>query len=49
MPLAKDVVFRYIDDLQSKNNPNFGDYVSYNYPIELELKETSNDYIRFEI
>lgn len=35
--------FRYIDDLISQNNPNFGDYVSDIYPSELELKETSHE------
>ena len=29
--------FRYIDDLISQNNPNFGDYVSDINPSELEL------------
>ena len=40
--------FRYIDDLQSQNNPQFGDYISEIYPPQLELKETTNDLVRFE-
>ena len=38
--------FRYIDDLMSQNNPQFGDYVSEIYPPQLVLKETTNDLIR---
>ena len=33
--------FRYIDDLFSINNVNFGNCISASYPSELELKETS--------
>ena len=40
--------FRYIDDLQSQNNPFFGNYISEIYPKELELKETSNDLSKLE-
>ena len=40
--------FRYIDDLQSQNNPRFGDFVSEIYPVELELKETTHDLVRLE-
>ena len=34
-------IFRYIDDLLSINNCNFGDFVSEIYPPELELKNTT--------
>lgn len=40
--------FRYIDDLQSQNNPQFGDYVSDIYPPELELKDTTSDLTHLE-
>ena len=33
--------FRYIDDLFSVNNLDFGNYISVIYPSELELKDTS--------
>ena len=33
--------FRYIDDVFSLNNSKFGDYVDLIYPIELEIKDTS--------
>ena len=33
--------FRYIDDLFSINNADFGNYISAIYPSELELKDTS--------
>ena len=33
--------FRYIDDLFSINNVEFGNYISPIYPSELELKDTS--------
>ena len=33
--------FRYIDDLFSANNVDFGNYISAIYPSELELKDTS--------
>ena len=32
--------FRYIDDLLSVNNENFGNYISDIYPSDLELKDT---------
>ena len=38
--------FRYIDDLMSQNNPQFGDYVSEIYPPELVLKETTQDLVK---
>lgn len=40
--------FRYIDDLQSQNNPQFGLYVQDIYPEELELKETSRDLAKLQ-
>ena len=33
--------FRYIDDVLSLNNSKFGDYVDLIYPIELEIKDTT--------
>ena len=33
--------FRYIDDLLSVNNENFGNYISDIYPSNLELKDTT--------
>ena len=33
--------FRYIDDVLSLNNSRFGDFVDRIYPIELEIKETT--------
>ena len=32
----------YIDDVPSLNNSRFGDFVDPIYPIELEIKETTN-------
>ena len=34
--------FRYIDDVFSLNNSRFGDFVDRIYPIELEIKETTD-------
>ena len=34
--------FRYIDDVLSLNNTKFGDYVERIYPIELEMKDTTD-------
>ena len=34
--------FRYIDDVLSLNNSQFGDYVERIYPIELEIKDTTD-------
>ncbi|KAK3093854.1 hypothetical protein FSP39_021096 [Pinctada imbricata] len=41
--LASDVNFtcRYIDDVLTINNPKFADYLSSIYPLELEVKETT--------
>ena len=33
--------FRYIDDLLSVNNENFGNYINEIYPSDLELKDTT--------
>ena len=33
--------FRFIDDVLSLNNSKFGDYVDLIYPIELEIKDTT--------
>ena len=33
--------FRYVDDLLSVNNENFGNYISDIYPSDLELKDTT--------
>ena len=32
--------YRYIDDVFSKNNPEFENYLGQVYPVELEIKET---------
>ena len=34
-------IYRYIDDVISLNNPNFGDYLEVIYPTELEVKDTT--------
>jgi hypothetical protein len=34
--------FRYIDDVISLNNSRFGDFVDRIYPIELEIKDTTD-------
>jgi hypothetical protein len=34
--------FRYIDDVLSLNNSRFADFVDRIYPIELEIKDTTN-------
>ena len=35
-------MFRYIDDVLSLNNSRFGDFVDCIYPIELEIKDTTD-------
>jgi hypothetical protein len=35
-------MFRYIDDVLSLNNSRFGDFVYRIYPIELEIKDTTD-------
>jgi len=37
-------MFRYIDDVLSRNNSRFGDLVDRIYPIELEIKDTTDTY-----
>ena len=34
--------YRYIDDVLSINNPNFGNYIVDIYPAELEIKDTTD-------
>ena len=34
--------FRYIDDVPPLNNSRFGDFVDRIYPIELEIKDTTD-------
>jgi hypothetical protein len=34
---------RYLDDVLSLNNSRFGDYVDRIYPIELEVKDTTDE------
>jgi hypothetical protein len=36
--------FHYIDDVLSLNNSRFGDFADHIYPIELEVKDTTNTY-----
>ena len=36
--------FRYIDEVLSLNNSRFGDFVDSIYPIELEIKDTTDTY-----
>ena len=42
--LAKSFCFtyRYIDDVLSINNPKFRDYINIIYPVELEIKDTTD-------
>jgi hypothetical protein len=35
-------MFRYVDDVLSLNNCRFGDFVDRIYPIELEIKDTTD-------
>ena len=37
-----DFTLRYIDDVLSQNNSKFSDYVKYIYPIELDIKDTTD-------
>ena len=37
-----NLTFRYIDDVLSLNNYRFGDFVDRIYPIELEIKDTTD-------
>jgi hypothetical protein len=44
MKLARsfNFMFRYIDDVLSLNNSRFCDFVDRIYPIELEIKDTTD-------
>ena len=35
-------MFRYIDDVRSLYNPRFGSFVDHIYPIEFEIKDTTD-------
>ena len=37
-----NLTFRYIDDVLSLNNCKFGDFVDHIYPMELEIKDTTD-------
>ena len=39
---SSNFTFRYIDDVLSLNNSRFGDFVDRRYPIELEIKVTTD-------
>ena len=36
--------YRYIDDVLSINNPEFGNYLGQMYPVEFEIKDTKESY-----
>ena len=36
--------YRYIDDVLSINNPEFENYLGQMYPVELEIKDTTESY-----
>jgi hypothetical protein len=40
--VGQGFTFRYIDDVLSLNNSRFGDFVDRIYPIELEIKDTTD-------
>jgi len=42
LALSFNVTFRYIDDILSLNNCKFGDFVDRIYPMELEIKDTTD-------
>lgn len=42
LAISFNSTFRYIDDVLSLNNSKFGDYVERIYPIELEIKDTTD-------
>ena len=44
LAISFNFTFRYIDDVISRNNTNFGDYVERIYPIELEIKDTTDTF-----
>ena len=39
---SSNFTFRYIDDVLSLNNSRFGDFIDRIYPIELEIKDTTD-------
>ena len=41
-PRSLNFTFPYIDDVLSLNNSTFGDFVVRIYPIELEIKDTTD-------
>ena len=42
LAISFNSTFRFIDDVLSVNNSKFGDYVERIYPIELEIKDTTD-------
>ena len=42
LAISFNSTFRYIDYVLSLNNSKFGDYVERIYPIELEIKDTTD-------
>ena len=42
LAISFNSTFRYIDDVLSLNHSKFGDYVERIYPIELEIKDTTD-------
>ena len=42
LEISFNFTFRYIDDVLSLNNSKFDDYVERIYPIELEIKDTTD-------
>ena len=42
MMYVLNFTFHYIDDVLSLNNYRFGDFVDRIYPIELEIKDTTD-------
>ena len=42
--IVRHFTFRYIDVVLSLNNSRFGDFVYRIYPIELEIKDTTDTY-----
>ena len=42
LPRSFNFTFRYTDDVLSLHNTRFGDFVDHIYPIELEIKNTTD-------
>ena len=42
LALSFNFTFRYIDDVLSLNNSGFGDFIDCIYPIELDIKDTTD-------